>query len=150
MGNSLCGDLMFVSMQFGQLHRAKAFFLRESSFFEGKGPGTKAFHSKEERASFQRSSPQNNFRRVVSCRIAPNNYCFDTISYVPSSKSSLPLGFIVALLNSKLIDWYFRLGSTNSKVNEYQFNNLPCPQFTRGDDPVARSLFAQAVEDLNA
>jgi hypothetical protein len=36
---------------------------------------------------------------------------------------------LLALLNSKLLDWYFRLGSTNSKVNEYQFNNLPCPIF---------------------
>ena len=36
---------------------------------------------------------------------------------------------ILLLLNSKLLEWYFRLGSSNSKVNEYQFNNLPCPDF---------------------
>lgn len=35
----------------------------------------------------------------------------------------------MALLNSKLLEWYFLLGSSNSKVNEYQFNNLPCPVF---------------------
>jgi hypothetical protein len=51
------------------------------------------------------------------------------VSYVPKSDSQLPLVFLVALLNSKFLDWYFRLGSTNSKVNEYQFNNLPCPVF---------------------
>lgn len=39
----------------------------------------------------------------------------------------MDLHLLVALLNSKLLDWYFRLGSTNSKVNEYQFNALPIP-----------------------
>jgi hypothetical protein len=29
-----------------------------------------------------------------------------------------------------MLDWYFRLGSTNSKVNEYQFNALPVPTFS--------------------
>lgn len=105
------------------------FFIRESVFLKDKSPTSKAFHSKQERVGFQRSSPQNNFRRIVAAIIPPGNYCFDTISYVPQSDSQLPFAFLVALLNSKLLDWYFRLGSTNSKVNEYQFNNLPCPVF---------------------
>lgn len=130
--------------------QGKSLFLREARFLDGKSQGAKAFHSREARVGFQRSSPQNNFRRVVSSRIAPNNYCFDTISYIPSSKSLLPIGFIVALLNSKLIDWYFRLGSTNSKVNEYQFNNLPCPRFAEDDDRTARSLHKESVNALNA
>ena len=32
------------------------------------------------------------------------------------------------LLNSKILDWYFRIGSTNSSINEYQFNNFPVLQ----------------------
>ena len=45
-------------------------------------------------------------------------------------------------MNSKLIDWYFRLGSTNSKVNEYQFNNLPCPIFRDKPDKQDDALIA--------
>jgi hypothetical protein len=37
------------------------------------------------------------------------------------------------LLNSKILDWYFRLGSTNSKVNEYQFNALPVPTLSKNE-----------------
>ncbi|MGH7773475.1 MAG: hypothetical protein ACREQA_14720, partial [Candidatus Binatia bacterium] len=37
------------------------------------------------------------------------------------------LNALLAFLNSQILDWYFRLGSTNSKVNEYQFNALPIP-----------------------
>ncbi len=36
---------------------------------------------------------------------------------------------LLALLNSAILDWYFGIVSTNSKVNEYQFNLLPVPTF---------------------
>jgi hypothetical protein len=54
----------------------------------------------------------------------------------------------VALLNSKLLDWYFRLGSTNSKVNEYQFNNLPCPVFADTLETVDEALQTKALNHL--
>lgn len=41
--------------------------------------------------------------------------------------SEIDLDLLLAFLNSKILDWYFRLGSTNSKVNEYQYNALPIP-----------------------
>jgi Eco57I restriction-modification methylase len=107
-------------------------YLLADKFKEGKDASSKAFHGEQKRAGFQRSSPQNNFRRLISTMLEPGHYCFDTVSYVPESEAKLPLPFIVALLNSQLGDWYFRLGSTNSKVNEYQFNNLPCPVFRNG------------------
>ncbi len=36
-------------------------------------------------------------------------------------------------MNSLILDWYFRLSSTNSKVNEYQFNLLPIPEIAAPD-----------------
>jgi hypothetical protein len=36
---------------------------------------------------------------------------------------------LLGLLNSKLADWYFRLGSTNASVSHYQLYNLPAPYF---------------------
>jgi len=47
--------------------------------------------------------------------------------------AQLPLKFIAGLLNSDLVDWYFRLGSTNAHVSHYQLYNLPCPNFAPGD-----------------
>lgn len=105
-------------------------YLDTPKFLAGKGPNAKAHDSKQERIGFQRSSPQNNFRRIVACPISKGEFCFDTVSYVPYSECKIPPVLLLALLNSKLLDWYFRLGSTNSKVNEYQFNNLPCPIFS--------------------
>ena len=40
-----------------------------------------------------------------------------------------------------------QLGSTNPKVNEYQFNNLPCPVFPDRPDPTDESLTVR-VEEL--
>ncbi len=104
-------------------------FVRVDKLLSEKTPGSKAFHSNGSRVVFQRSAPQNNYRRLIAARLDPGNFCFDTISYVPDDESELPPTVLTALLNSKLLDWYFRLSSTNSKVNQYQFENLPCPIF---------------------
>jgi hypothetical protein len=109
--------------------QGEPWYIDVGRFLKGKRPDAKAHHTNEERVGFQRSSPQNNFRRIIAALVPPNNFCFDTISYVPNSQSSLSPHFLLGLLNSTLADWYFRLGSTNSKVNEYQFNNLPIPLF---------------------
>jgi hypothetical protein len=52
-------------------------------------------------------------------------------------------------LNSKLLDWYFRLGSSNSKANEYQFNNLPCPLFHANHSATEDALLANLRGQLD-
>ena len=122
-------------------------YLNTREFLRGKGTNTKAQHSRQQRIGFQRSSPQNTFRRIVSCPISEGEFCFDTISYVPYSECRIPPLLLLALLNSKLLDWYFRLGSTNSKVNEYQFNNLPCPMFGTSAHLSRSGQILRAVQD---
>ena len=116
-------------------------FIDRASFLKGKGKDGKAWHSEEKRIGFQRSAPQNNFRRIIAAPIPVGEFCFDTISYVPASASQLDPYVLLALLNSQLLEWYFRLGSSNSKLNEYQFDNLPCPVFVNGEAaPIHRLL----------
>lgn len=126
--------------------QGESLYLDEAGFLKGKDVNSKAHQSREQRVGFQRSSPQNNFRRIVACLIPENQFCFDTISYVPFSACRLPPLTLVALLNSKLLDWYFRLGSTNSKVNEYQFDNLPCPVFSSAVKMKDRSEIIHAIQ----
>jgi hypothetical protein len=58
------------------------------------------------------------------------------------------LKVLLALFNSKLIDWFFRLGSTNSKVNDYQVKVLPTPSFqgNAGKEAALPPDFRKAVE----
>jgi hypothetical protein len=123
-------------------------YLNEERYFSGKALTSKAYHSKRPRVAFQRSAPQNTFRRLIACSLPTNCHCFDTISYVPENHSKIDPHLLVALLNSKLLDWYFRLGSTNSKINEYQFNILPCPIFAEELPDVEVELRSRAVEHL--
>jgi hypothetical protein len=102
-------------------------------FLEGKREDSKAFDFRLARIGFQRSAPQNNFRRIIAARLPKESYCLDTVSYVTSESSTVALEFLLVLLNSQILDWYFRLGSTNSKVNEYQFNALPVPRIQKHD-----------------
>ena len=71
-------------------------------------------------------------------------FLFDTVSFVTEESSKIDLGLVVAFLNSKILDWYFRLGSTNSKVNEYQYNALPIPRLTDSVRKVIGVLFLKS------
>jgi hypothetical protein len=61
--------------------------------------------------------------------IPKGEFCNHKINYFPEPETALPLPTLLAVLNSKLTDWYFRLGSTSASVSHYQVYNLPAPVF---------------------
>ena len=101
-------------------------------YLRGKSRATRAYAHLSRRVGIQRSAPQNNFRRVIAAIVEPGAFCFDTVKYITEASTHIDLDLLIAILNSKLIDWYFRLASTNSKVNEYQFDLLPFPAMVKG------------------
>jgi hypothetical protein len=102
-------------------------FLRVAKYLEGKPNAEKATHHKYRRVAWQESSPQNNFRRIIAAIVPSGHFCNHKINYIPEPSSSVALDFLVALLNSALSDWFFRLSSTNAAVSHYQIYALPCP-----------------------
>ena len=124
--------------------------LNVARFLEGKSSEAKAFHHRFPRAGLQESSPQNNFRRIIAAYVPAGEFCNHKINYVPESKSQLSIYFLLALLNSKLADWYFRLGSTNAAVSHYQLYNLPCPNFASRLGDAERTVEAKALDALNS
>ena len=69
----------------------------------------------------------NNFRRIISAYLPRNEFCNHKVNYCPSHRCKIPLDLLLAYLNSKFLDWYFRLGSSNNSVSHYQLYNLPIP-----------------------
>jgi len=135
--------------------QGRDFYVNAARFTEAKGADTKAFHHQYRRVALQESSPQNNFRRIIASLLPAGEFCNHTINYLPEPCSRLPLELVLAVLNSKLADWYFRLGSTNAHVSHYQIYNLPCPLFaterTDEDERVAaRFASAVAAGDIDA
>ena len=53
----------------------------------------------------------------------------DSVSYIPAEACDIDPDLLLALLQSKMLEWYFRLWSTNALVNQYQFNAFPVPAF---------------------
>lgn len=120
-------------------------FMLRNKFLSGKKPTAKAWHHQQNRIGFQRKSPQNNFRRLIACHVPKGEFCCESISYFPEQESAFPLNVLLALLNSKLLEWFFRLGSTNAMVSEYQINNLPAPSFKKDGHPKEIPSFSHAV-----
>jgi PAS domain-containing protein len=128
-------------------------YLNVAKFLDGKDEDAKAFHHRYRRVCWQESSAQNNFRRVIAALVPKGEFCNHKVNYLPEHTSKQPLEFVLGLLNSKLTDWYFRLGSTNAAVSHYQVYNLPCPRFEECEsdakelDKVRRLIRAGKLED---
>lgn len=105
------------------------YWLDRPAFVAGK-TSLKVHDGQYPRVGFQRSAPANNYRRLIAARLAKGSHCFDTVSYVTEPDSEIPLDALIGLLNSALYEWWFRLLSTNSKVNKYQFDLLPMVAFS--------------------
>lgn len=108
------------------------FYVLVDRFLNGRSPESKAFHHQHARIGLQESCPQNNFRRIIASFIPEGQFCNHKVNYCPTHRCQFDLRFLLAVLNSKLSDWYFRLGSTNAAVSHYQLYNLPFPIFASG------------------
>jgi hypothetical protein len=129
--------------------QGKDFYVLKNKFLDGKGEGGKAFHHQQSRIAVQESSPQNNFRRIIASFVPAGEFCNHTINYCPLHKSRISAGMLLAVLNTKLADWYFRLGSTNAHVSHYQIGNLPYPKFTDSSE-CSQMLRSSVLRKLRA
>jgi hypothetical protein len=84
-------------------------------FLRSKEQDGKAYAHKYDRVGFQRSSPQNNFRRIIAARVPKGSFCLDTVSYATEESAKIDLDLLLALLNSKILDWYLRLAARTPK-----------------------------------
>lgn len=78
--------------------------------------------------------------------ISKNNRCLfgHTVNKI-ELKSMYNPKYIMAILNSKIIDWYFRKTSTNNHVNIYELEQLPIPKANREQEELITSLIDSIV-----
>lgn len=68
--------------------QGEALYLDSAAYQAAKKGSEKAFHTRLDRVGFQRSAPQNNYRRVIAAFVPAGEFCFDTVSYVPRSSTN--------------------------------------------------------------
>lgn len=101
-------------------------YLDVDKFLHAHGKETKAYDYRNVRIGYQRGSAIDNWRRIIATIVEKANFCSDTINYVVNPKEH-NLFTILALLNSSLWEWRFRLTSTNNHVNSYEIDSMPMP-----------------------
>ena len=67
------------------------------------------------------------------------------ISYCKNARDAK---FLVRLLNSKLLNWLFKITSTNNHVNLYELESLPIPKITKSNQKNINQIIALVDEIL--
>lgn len=94
---------------------------KDRRWFELKEP---SIPSQKERFACQGVSNMGLRRRVMVARVPKGIILGNSLNYIDIPVSYNP-DILLALLNSSLINWYFRKQSTNNNVNVYELNSLP-------------------------
>ena len=86
----------------------------------------KSTHHKIERIALQGMTGANDKIRIISTIVPKDIFLANSCNYIIPPKD-VDIRYLLGIINSKLVNWYFRCFSTNSNVNGYEVDNLPIP-----------------------
>jgi hypothetical protein len=124
--------------------------LKAPRFLANKSEDAKAWHHRHARVVLQELASRSNVRRLIAAYLAAGNFCNHTINYCPAHKTRFPLELLIGLLNARMSEWFFRLGSTNAHISQYELRNLPCPIIADARRAADGRMLAAAMEALKA
>ena len=101
-------------------------YLDELKYLKDFGASEKSQHHNYPRIAMQGMTGANDKIRIVMSLVPQGYYLANSCNYV-FAPESYEIESLLGILNSKLINWYFRCFSTNSNVNGYEIDNLPIP-----------------------
>ena len=82
----------------------------------------RSMHHKQKRIVMQGITGVNERYRLKMTLTQEGVFCANSVNYLLPEKH---IEVILAILNSRLLNWFFRKLSTNSNVNGYEVDNLP-------------------------
>lgn len=68
--------------------------------------------------------------RIISTLIPPNIYCANSTNYISPNKNNINLKYLLGVLNSKCINFFFKQTSTNTNVTGKEIAKFPIPLCT--------------------
>ncbi|GAH64604.1 unnamed protein product, partial [marine sediment metagenome] len=71
-------------------------------------------------------------RRLKMTFLNPGVFCGNSVNYILVNDNKIGEYYLLGLLNSSLLNWYFKVFSANSNVNCYEVNNFPIVLVSRG------------------
>ena len=106
----------------------------------------KAQHHNCIRIGMQGMTGANDKIRIVSCIIEPGLYLAHSCNYI-IAPNNLDLYYLLGVLNSKVVNWYFKCFSTNSNVNSYEIESTPIPNANNIVQASICSLVQNAIKE---
>ena len=107
-------------------------YLKKQAYLKDAKSSAKAFHHEKPRVVYQECAAIDNWRRVIAAYLPAGNVCGHKICYFMDNKCA-PLA-LLAVFNSKLIDWVVTALSTNNSLPAYLVGSLPFPKFPSSAD----------------
>ena len=102
-------------------------YLKEQNYLNDLGDSKKAHHHNYERVVMQGMTGANDKIRLVMTIIPKGIYLGHSCKYIMPIPN-LPIECILAIMNSKIANTFFRCFSTNSNVNGYEVEYIPIPK----------------------
>lgn len=95
--------------------------------------GKKSRHHELGRIVMQGITGVDEKNRLKMTIIEEGIFCGNSVNYVLVHDGKMSQKYLLALLNSRLLNWYFKMLSTNSNVNGCEVDNFPMPFQTNQD-----------------
>ena len=99
-------------------------YLDHTSYLKEK-QGKKSQHFKVKRIVMQGITGVDEKYRLKMTIIEPKIFCGNSVNYILIKDNNITYKYLLALLNSHLMNWYFKVFSTNSNVNGYEVDEFP-------------------------
>lgn len=82
-----------------------------------------------ERIACQQIVNMSKKRRISFAPVPPNSILGNSCNFISVDKNDddIDIYFILGILNSTYIDWYFKLTSSNNHINNYEIDYFPIP-----------------------
>lgn len=122
-----------------------------------------AFYAKTQKSAFiskprlacQQISNMNKKRRIVFAYVSENYILGNSCNFISVTENNVGIDLynLLGILNSSLINWFFKLTSSNNHVSNHEINNFPIPINSKKLNEISRLIkeyFITKNEDILA
>lgn len=84
---------------------------------------------KSSRLACQQISNIAKDRRLIFAKVDPNFVLANSCNFiaVKDNEYGVSISYLYGILNSKIMNWFFKIHSSNNHINNYELDNLPIP-----------------------
>lgn len=89
-----------------------------------------------ERIVMQRITGVDSKIRIIATLVSEGVYCANSTNYISGITNLINLKYLLAVLNSKCINFYFNQTSTNTNVTSKELSKLPVPRDRKSEEMI--------------